>query len=97
MDVNKEARVETKKRNLWFLNYNSDFSGQLYEHTMKGYMGKPTVIDLALYFQKVQENGGEIPYTCVISALVFLDHLVDGGGRRGDEANWWTLQEVTES
>lgn len=97
MGVNKETQVETKKRSVWVLTYSRERSGQRGNLNLKVYMDKPTIIDLARYFQEVEEIGEEIPYACVMSALVFLDDLVNGGGRKGAEASWYTLEEVTES
>lgn len=94
MDVNKEAQVETKKRSVWVLTYSRLASMQQYDFTMKVYTEKPTAIDLAHHFVGL---GDKIGNGCAMSALAFLDDLVNGRERDAPRGGWYTLKEVTES
>ena len=94
MDVNKEAQVETEKRNAWVLTYGRLVSNQEYEYIIKVYTEKPTIIDLAHHFVG---HGDKIRNGCAMSALVFLDDLVNGRERYDHRGGWYTLKEVTES
>ena len=94
MDVKKENQIETKKRSAWVLTCSRYDSGQRSELTRKVYGDKPTLIDLAGFFQ---ESGDEISYEHVMSALVFLDNLINGHQRAAAVGGWYTLKEVTES
>ncbi len=93
MGVNEETQIETKKRSAWALTCSRYDSGQRSELTRKVYGDKPTLIDLAGFFQ---ESGDEINYEHVMRALVILDNLVNGGERLGAGGNWYALQEITE-
>lgn len=94
MDVNEETQVETKKRSAWVLTYSDDGYGNQGDFIRAIYMEKPTIMDMARFFQGHPEKPR---HECAMSALVFLDHLVNGGGRAVAGDAWWTLQEVTES
>lgn len=93
MDVNKEAQVETKKRNAWVLTHSSRVaSGEQEDAILATYMEKPTIMDLACYFD---ENSDELKHGYVAGALSFLNDLVSGSERFGRHG-WYTLEEVTE-
>ena len=92
MDVKKETQIPAEKRSVWVLTCSSYDSGQRSELTRKVHMDKPTIIDLAHYFE---EHGDEISHGFVMPALVFLDDLVNGSERAGNGGRWYTLEEVT--
>ena len=92
MDVKKENQIPAEKFSVWVLAYSDDGYGQQGDFIRAVFMDKPTIIDLARWFQ---ENGDKNRHACAMSALVFLDHLVNGGGRKGAEGSWYTLKEIT--
>ena len=94
MDVNKEAQVETKKRSVWVLTHSRLISRQQYDSIMKVYTEKPTAIDLAHHFVGL---GDKIRNGCAMSALAFLDDLVNGRECDSPRGGWYALKEVTES
>lgn len=94
MDVKKETQIETKKRSVWVLTYSRLVSGERDDVILATYMEKPTIIDLARYFD---EHRDEISHGRVVRAVVFLDNLLNGGERAGAGGGWYTLKEITES
>ena len=94
MGVNEETQVETKKRSVWVLTYSRAVSGEREDFILATYMEKPTIIDLARYFD---EHRDEISHGRVVRAVVFLDNLLNGGERAGAGGGWYTLKEVSES
>lgn len=93
MDVKKEAQGETKKRNAWVLTCSQYVSGERSDPTrLKVYMEKPTIMDLAWYFD---ENSDELKHGYVAGALAFLDDLVKGSERCGRDG-WYALEEITD-
>ena len=93
MGVNEETQVETKERSAWVLTYSRDVSGVREDFILATYMEKPTIIDLARYFD---EHRDEISHGRVVRAVVFLDNLINGHPRAAVRGGWYTLQEVTE-
>lgn len=98
MDVNNETQVETKKQSAWVLTYSRvvciDFVDERDDRILATYTEKPTIIDLARYFEEYHD---EISHGRVVRAVVFLDDLVNGRERVGAKGGWYTLKEVTES
>lgn len=94
MDVKKETQIETKKRSVWVLTYHREVSGEREDFILATYMEKPTIIDLARYFE---EHRDEISHGRVVRAVVFLDNLINGHPRAAVRGGWYTLKEVTES
>ena len=90
MDVNKEAQGETKKRSAWVLTYSDDRDDRI----LATYTEKPTIVDLARYFEEYHD---EISHGRIVRAVVFLNDLVNGRGRDAAKGGWYTLKEVTES
>ena len=94
MDVNEETQVKTKKQNAWVLTYSRDVSGEREDFILADYMEKPTIIDLARYFEEYRD---EISHGRVVRAVAFLNDLVNGRERVAAGGGWYVLKEVTES
>lgn len=94
MDVKKETQTETKKRSVWVLTYSRVVSGERVDAILATYTEKPTIIDLARYFD---EHRDEISHGRVVRAVVFLDNLINGGERAGAGGGWYALKEAAES
>lgn len=94
MDVNNETQVETKKQSAWVLTYSRVVSDEREDFILATYMEKPTIIDLARYFEEYRD---EISHGRVVRAVVFLNDLVNGRERVAAKGGWYTLKEVTES
>ena len=90
MGVNEENQVETEKRNAWVLTYSDERDDRI----LATYTEKPTIIDLARYFEEYRD---EISHGRVVRAVVFLYDLVNGYERADPGGGWYTLKEVTES
>lgn len=94
MGVNEETQVETKKQNAWVLTYSRVVSDERDDYILATYMEKPTIIDLARYFD---EHRDEISHGRIVRAVVFLDNLINGIERVAARGGWYALKEVTES
>ena len=77
------------KRTVWILTYEVNNYDQEGEYFLAAFDKKPD-------HQKLAESlrGASGVPSDIMSALALLEHILKGGGRRGDEQRWYSLEEV---
>jgi hypothetical protein len=77
------------KRTVWILTYEVNDYNQEGEYFLAAFDKKPDHQKLA----EALRGASGVPND-IMSALALLEHILKGGGRRGDENHWYGLEEV---
>jgi hypothetical protein len=79
----------TAKKTVWVLTYETNDYDQHGEYFKAVFAEKPAIGKLA----DTMRGCGGLPDHDVMGAVAFLEHLLAGGGRRGEEHTWYNLSE----
>ena len=82
----------TKSPEVWILTREINEYNQDGKYFVAAFNGKPTIQRLAEVFGYCgKENTRALN---VMSAIAFLEHVLQGGGRQGTEDEWYHLEKV---
>jgi hypothetical protein len=82
-----------EKTTCWILTREHNAYDQYGSYFIAVFSRKPTHTELAKVLSKEGYGGG----SDVMAALVFLEHILMGGGRQEWEDTWFNLDEITFS
>lgn len=77
-----------KKQKIWVLTFECNDHDQHGEYFKAAFANKPTIGQLA----EVMRGWGDLSAD-VMTAVAFLERLLEGGGRHKDEHVWYNLTE----